>query len=134
MCKIDMNEAAIATKERVFKEMPFLIEIISRIIEVSQPEKIILFGSAARGEMGLHSDLDVLVVAGSGTHRRRLAQKIYRNMIGVGYPIDVIVVTPQDIEQYGNAIGLILEPALREGKTIYEREAALLSDYAVEAR
>jgi predicted nucleotidyltransferase len=95
-----------------------LDEIVRRIVEVAQPERIILFGSASRGEMGPNSDLDLLVVK-SGVHRRRLAQTIYMNLIGVGQAVDVIVVTPEDIERYRNAIGLVIEPALKEGKTVY---------------
>jgi predicted nucleotidyltransferase len=95
-----------------------LDEIVRRIVEVAQPERIILFGSASRGEMGFNSDLDLLVVK-SGVHRRRLAQAIYVNLIGVGQAVDVIVVTPEDIERYRNAIGLVIEPALKEGKTVY---------------
>jgi len=95
-----------------------LNEIIRRIVEVAQPEKIIVFGSAVRGEMGPNSDLDLLVVK-SGAHRRRLAQDIYMNLFGVGQAVDVIVVTPKDIERYGDAIGLIIEPALREERVIY---------------
>jgi predicted nucleotidyltransferase len=97
-----------------------LAQVISRIREVSEPRKIILFGSAARGELGPDSDLDLLVVAEPGTHRRHLAQDIYRNLIGVGHPVDIVVVTPEDIERYGQAIGLVLEPALREGAVVYE--------------
>jgi hypothetical protein len=41
------------------------------------------------------------------------------NLIGVGQAVDVIVVTPEDIERYRNAIGLVIEPALKEGKTVY---------------
>jgi len=95
-----------------------LDEIVRRIVEVAQPERIILFGSASREEMGPNSDLDLLVVK-SGVHRRRLAQAIYVNLIGVGQAVDVIVVTPEDIERYRNAIGLVIEPALKEGKTVY---------------
>ena len=63
-------------------ELPVLNTIIERIVEVADPERIILFGSAVRGEMGPHSDLDLLVVK-SDVHRRKLAQRIYRNLIGV---------------------------------------------------
>ena len=94
--------------------------VVQRIVEVAQPDKIILFGSAARGEIGPNSDLDLLVVKG-GAHRRKLAQAIYMNLIGVGVSVDAVVVTPDDIERYGNANGLVLETALREGKVIYER-------------
>ena len=95
-----------------------LDEIIRRIVKVAQPEKIILFGSAVRGEMGPNSDVDVLVVK-SGVHRRRLAQAIYMNLIGVGQAVDVVVVTPEDIERYKDSFALVIEPALREGEVVY---------------
>ncbi|RLA84375.1 MAG: nucleotidyltransferase domain-containing protein [Deltaproteobacteria bacterium] len=97
-----------------------LKEVIKRIVEMAQPDKIILFGSAARGRMGPSSDLDLLVIK-AGVHRRQLAQAIYRNFIGVGFPVDIVVVTPEDIERYKNSVGLIVESALREGKVVYER-------------
>ena len=97
-----------------------LSEVVRRVVEVAQPEKIILFGSAVRGKMGRNSDLDLLVVK-SDVHRRRLAQAIYRHLIGVGIPVDIVVVTPEDIDRYGNAIGLVLETALREGRVVYEQ-------------
>ncbi len=99
-----------------------LDEIIKRIVEVAKPEKIILFGSAARDESRPSSDLDLLVVK-SGVHRRQLTQEIYMNLFGVGQAVDIVVVTPEDIERYRNSIGLIIEPALKEGKVVYEREA-----------
>ena len=99
-------------------EQTVLDEIIHRIVETAQPEKIIMFGSAARGEMGPHSDVDLLVIK-SGAHRRRLAQEIYMNMMGAGQAVDVIVVTPEDIERYKDSFALVIEPALREGKVIY---------------
>jgi predicted nucleotidyltransferase len=99
-----------------------LSEIIHRIVKVAKPEKIIMFGSAARGEMRPNSDVDLLIVK-SGVHRRHLAQKIYENLIGVGFPVDIIVITPEDIERYGDSIGLVLKPALQEGKVIYEQQS-----------
>ncbi len=92
--------------------------IIRRIVEVAQPEKIVLFGSAARGEMGPNSDLDILVVK-SCSHRRKLAVEIYRHVGGLGCPVDIIVVTPEDVERYGQCPALVIEPALREGKVVY---------------
>jgi predicted nucleotidyltransferase len=52
-----------------------LDDIIRRIVEVAHPEKILLFGSAARGEMGPNSDVDLLVIK-SGAHRLDLAGQI----------------------------------------------------------
>jgi len=74
-------------------------EIIRRIVETAHPRKIILFGSAARGEMGPNSDLDILVVVPTGIHRRKTAHSIYRNLIGVGFAADIVVVTEQDLDR-----------------------------------
>jgi predicted nucleotidyltransferase len=105
-----------AGKKVVTEEM--LCEIVRRIVAAVRPQKIILFGSAARGEMGPDSDLDLLVIKACG-HRRRTAMDIERSLIGIGTPTDIIVATPDDIECYKDTIGLIYRPALREGKTIY---------------
>ena len=99
-----------------------LREIARRIVDVAQPERIILFGSAARGEMTADSDVDMLVVK-ANVHRRKLAQAISRNLIGVGQAVDVVVITPEDLEQHRNTPGLIIAPALRDGKVVYESTA-----------
>lgn len=103
-----------------------LSKIVSRIVEVAEPEKIILFGSAARGEMNSESDLDLLVIK-SGVHRRKLAQEIYMNLFGIGQPVDVVVVRPEDIERYGDSHPLVIKGALEEGKVIYDGESEPVS-------
>jgi len=97
-----------------------LDEIIRRVFEVVLPRRIVLFGSAVRGQMGPDSDLDLLVIVRGPIHRRTLAQEIYRNLHGIPLPVDVVVATEQDIERYGDKVGTILRPALREGEVIYE--------------
>ena len=96
-----------------------LQEIVRRIVQVAQPEKIILFGSAVRGEMGPHSDVDLLVVKGGEFDQSRLVGDIYMNLHGVGQAVDVILVTPEQVERYRNTHCLVIAPALREGKEIY---------------
>ena len=96
-----------------------LDDVVRRIVAVAQPERVILFGSAARGEMGRHSDVDLLVVK-RGAHRRDLAGRIYENLYGVGAAVDVVVVTPEDVERYGNSHALVIKPALDEGRVVYE--------------
>ncbi len=93
--------------------------IVQRIVEVANPETIIMFGSAARGEMGPHSDVDLLVVKRGEFHRGHLVEEIYMNLIGVGQAVDVIVVTPDEIEKYKNRAALVIYPAVREGKVVY---------------
>lgn len=102
-------------------ESPVLDTIIERIVEVADPERILLFGSAARGEMGPHSDFDLLVVK-SDVHRRKLAQRIYRNLIGVGQPVDIVVVTPEDLERYADSHALVISPALEDGTEVYSAQ------------
>jgi predicted nucleotidyltransferase len=94
-------------------------EIIRRILSVVRPNRIILFGSAARGDAGASSDLDLLVIMPDGIHRRRTAQTIYRVLCGIGVAKDVVVVTESDVREYGDEPSLVLYPALREGKELY---------------
>jgi predicted nucleotidyltransferase len=98
-----------------------LAEIVRRVVEVADPDRIILFGSAARGDMGPDSDVDLLVVKSGVPHRRRLAQQIYTNLFGVTVPVDVVVVAPEDIERLAGKVGTIITPALEEGREIYVR-------------
>ena len=94
-------------------------EIIRRIVDVAKPDRIVLFGSAARGEAREESDIDLLVVKKGVPHRRRLAQEIYVSLIGIPVPVDVIVVTTEDVEELKDSIGTIIPAALTEGIEIY---------------
>ena len=93
-------------------------QLVARIVAAAHPQRIILFGSAARGEAGRHSVVDVLVVAPEGAHRRKTAQAIYRGLLGLGVPVDVVVATPSDLEDYRDSPGLVYRAALREGKEL----------------
>ena len=96
-----------------------LNDIIHRVVEVAEPERIILFGSAARGEMNRHSDVDLLVVK-DGSDLRRLTARVYRRLYGVGAAVDIVMVTPQDVERYRDSHAQVIKPALREGTVMYE--------------
>ncbi len=97
-----------------------LREVTRRIVRVAKPSRLLLFGSAVSGHMTKDSDLDILVVVQGPVHRRRMAQEIYRSLRGVGVAVDVVIATEEDIQHYGRSAGTILEPALREGRVIYE--------------
>ncbi len=94
-------------------------DLISRIVNATHPIRIILFGSAARGEMGPDSDIDVMIVMPDGTHRLNTTRYLYRQMFGFGFPVDIVVTTPSILEQHKNNIGLIYRTVLAEGKEIY---------------
>lgn len=96
-----------------------LDEIVRRIVDVAQPEKIILFGSAARGEMGPHSDVNLLVVK-DGMRSLDVMKAIYRNLTGVGVAVEALVATSEHVERYRGSHALIFKPALTEGRIIYE--------------
>ncbi|PSN17634.1 nucleotidyltransferase domain-containing protein [filamentous cyanobacterium CCP5] len=95
--------------------------MVERIVEQFQPLKIILFGSHARGEFNPDSDIDLLVVMPSITSKRRQAVEIGQALADLPVSKDIVVTTPEEIEVYGQLVGTILRPALREGKTLYER-------------
>lgn len=96
-----------------------LDEIVRRVVEAAHPERVILFGSAARGEMGRNSDVDLLVVVPGPADRKRLIDEIYGKLHGCGEAVDAIVVTTQDVERYRDSHPLVIKPALREGRVLY---------------
>ncbi len=100
-------------------DQTILDDIIRRIVEVAQPEKIILFGSAARGEMNRHSDVDLLVIKEGGNAWDVMGQ-IYEKLYGVDVAVDAIVVSPADVERYKDSHPLVIKPALLEGRVVYE--------------
>lgn len=96
-----------------------LEELVRRIVEAVHPLRIILFGSAARGEMGRDSDVDVMVVMPEGTHRRHTGQFIYTQLWGIPFAVDVIVATESDLRRYADDIGFVYHRVLREGRQLY---------------
>ena len=96
-----------------------LSELVRRIAQSVEPRRIILFGSAASGAMGPSSDLDILVVMPDGVHRRKTAQAIYRSLSGLGVAKDVVVVTESDVREHSENPSLVLYPALRHGKELF---------------
>ena len=87
-------------------------------MEVAQPERIILFGCAARGDMTRNSDVDLLIIKEGGD--ANLRAQIYEKMYGVPVAVGAILVSPTDVERYKNSHALVIEPALQEGRVVYE--------------
>ncbi len=98
-----------------------LPEITERIVKTSDPEKIILFGSYARGDTGLDSDLDLLVIVSGVKRLRAESVRVRRALRGLLIPIDVIVASTEQIKRLGDVTGLVYHTALSEGKVVYER-------------
>ena len=94
-------------------------EIVGRIVELAKPERIILFGSSARGDARADSDFDLLVIKSGIERRRTLAHAIYRRLSDVHASVDVIVITDEDVRKFRGKVGTVIPIALREGKTVY---------------
>jgi predicted nucleotidyltransferase len=101
-----------------------LTEVVRRVVEAANPDQIILFGSAARGEMEPHSDLDLLIIKGGKFNRERLTRDVYRTLQGVRAAVDVVIVTSEEVDRYRNTHCLVICPALREGKVVYGAKAS----------
>jgi predicted nucleotidyltransferase len=113
-----------AVKTRTSEETRAIIEeMVRRIVREFHPERIIVYGSHARGDAGPHSDVDLLIVMRDAAPKRRRTVEIYRLLAGIGLPKDVIVVTPEEVERFRDVPGSIIRPALREGQVLYERAA-----------
>jgi predicted nucleotidyltransferase len=94
------------------------IEIIIRSVD---PEKIILFGSRARGDHKKESDYDICVIKKGVFHRRKVAQQIYRFLYGMGAPVDIIVETPEKFEELKDNPFMIYKEISKSGKVVYEK-------------
>jgi predicted nucleotidyltransferase len=96
-------------------------EMVRRIVARFAPERIVLFGSHARGDAGPESDVDLLVVMEVEGSRRRKTAEVRRALSGLGVPKDLVVVTPEQFERGRDLVGTVVRPAVREGKVLYER-------------
>jgi uncharacterized protein len=118
------------TRKRKGKPDPaILADVLKRIVEAAEPERIILFGSAARGTMGPDSDLDLLVIKGGKFNYWRLMTRIYRHLPGTA-AVDVVLATPEDIERYRDTHCLVICPAMKEGKVVYDSKAPAAGRFA----
>jgi predicted nucleotidyltransferase len=94
-------------------------EIVRRILTIAQPDKIILFGSAATGQMTPDSDIDLLVVMHDPGDRRKESVRIREGIGDLGYPFDIILISTDWFEASKDVIGGIAYPANKYGKVIY---------------
>jgi predicted nucleotidyltransferase len=102
--------------------MPDAVALVTdRIVHAFQPERIILFGSMARGDVTPYSDLDLLIVMPDGTNHRETTAAVYDILRDLTTPTDIVVTTPAEIAEWGHLVGTILRPALREGIVLYDR-------------
>ena len=95
-----------------------LEKLVDTVVRTADPERVILFGSAARGELTEDSDIDVLVVKDQ-CQPLELAGDIHVALPAEVHPVDIIVVWPEDLEIYQDTPWRPISSALSEGRTLY---------------
>ena len=96
-------------------------QIIERIIQYCQPEKIILFGSVARNDIKENSDIDLLIIKESDIKRPFRVKEIFTALRGMvrNYPLDAIVYTPEELDKRILIGDYFIKRILSEGRTVY---------------
>jgi uncharacterized protein len=100
-----------------------LSEVVARIRETVHPDRLVLFGSRARGDAGPHSDFDLLIVAPSEVPRWRRTPPVYRLLAGLGVAKDLVWWTPAEVEEWRGVRSHFINRVLREGRVLYEKPA-----------
>jgi predicted nucleotidyltransferase len=99
---------------------PVLAEMVDRLVRTYRPERIFLFGSAARGDAGPDSDYDLMVVvADNSPPELRRSRAGYRALRPLGVPRDIIVSTSTDFRRQLHLKASFPSPVVREGKLLY---------------
>ena len=95
-------------------------EAVARIRAVVQPERVLLFGSWARGEAGPDSDLDLLIVASFSGSRNEVGLAVLRALADLPVPTDAVVLRPEEWEAWRSVPGTVAYPADQDGRLLYE--------------
>ena len=95
--------------------------MVDRIVEGFAPERIILFGSHARGNASRWSDIDLLVVMKKAPDLRELTVEIRQTLSDLPVSKDIVVTTPERLEERSRMVGTVHRAAMLDGKTVYER-------------
>ncbi|MER3480114.1 MAG: nucleotidyltransferase domain-containing protein [Meiothermus sp.] len=102
-------------------DYPELEPVLERILEVVPAQQIILFGSRAKGQSRPDSDYDLLVVVPPHLDKREAMRVLYLGLsqIQKGFPVDVLVAYPEDLQNYREAWMTIYPEALEHGQVLY---------------
>ena len=96
--------------------------MVRRIVAQFDPDRVILFGSHARGEAGPDSDVDLLVVMPVKGSKRAKQLEIRSALHDVRVPKDIVVSRPEEFQWRKDTVGTIEHPAVHEGEVLYARQ------------
>lgn len=97
------------------------VNLINRIISLTSPEKIILFGSQAQGTNTANSDIDLLVLIEGVVNKRKIAQQLYKDLLPLKMAVDLIIDTPENYNKYKKEKSFIYYQIEKTGKVVYEK-------------
>lgn len=111
------------TKKALSKKFEKQIKQALAGIKRYNPEKIILYGSLARGDFDKNSDIDILVIKKNIKKNRMIERMRQLNKyLKFGLPVETVIFTPEEIRNRLRQNDFFLADALREGKTLYEKK------------
>jgi len=99
----------------------FIAEITTKLVAALHPDKVILFGSHARGAAAPASDVDLLVVMRTSMPRPQRTRLAYSAVYPYSVPLDLLVCTPEEVSYWQDTPASLIAHVLREGKVLYER-------------
>jgi len=95
--------------------------VAAQLGEAANAECVILFGSHARGDPGAHSDVDLMIIAESQLPRFKRSRELYKLLRPYPFGMDLLVYTPQEIQERKRSPVSFVSRVLKEGKTVYVR-------------
>jgi predicted nucleotidyltransferase len=108
---------------------PILTGVVRRLVEAYSPERIYLFGSVARGEVGPDSDYDIMVIVPDDAPPERLRSRLgYRALRGTGTAADVVVWSRSGFERRARVAASLPAIVAREGMLLYSADPELVAE------
>jgi predicted nucleotidyltransferase len=108
----------VGVSELITKEQ--INQVVEKIVQNVHPEKVILFGSYANGNPNNDSDLDLLVIKDMPQKKVRRGREIRKFLRGMAIPIDLMVYTPQEIEEWRDTKSAFITQIVDQGQVLYE--------------
>lgn len=93
-----------------------ILEAVRRLQEAAPGATVVLFGSYARGDAGEDSDLDFLVIEDTVMAQRREVARLLRVLEPLDLPVDVVVMSRRNYEDWCDRPGTLPNLAKREGR------------------